>query len=155
MCSETSEAVGTTWEHAQLEFQKFLKIRITLPLQWVQKFERINWHLDFFQLLSCRLRKRVQQKSALETLAPCAPVGHPTSLPDVHRGEVDHFRQPCHNRYNSYTDVSFRLLCFLFVFAHILQALHGTMCEESVFWDLNYSIQYWWVWWHVGKKMCF
>ena len=31
MCSETSEAVGTTWEHAQLEFQKFLKIRITLP----------------------------------------------------------------------------------------------------------------------------
>ena len=30
MCSETSEAVGTTWEHAQLEFQKFLKIRITL-----------------------------------------------------------------------------------------------------------------------------
>ena len=30
MCSETSEAVGTTWEHAKLEFQKFLKIRITL-----------------------------------------------------------------------------------------------------------------------------
>ena len=30
MCFETSEAVGTTWEHAQLEFQKFLKIRITL-----------------------------------------------------------------------------------------------------------------------------
>ena len=30
MCSETSEAVGTTWEHAQLEFQKFLKIRIPL-----------------------------------------------------------------------------------------------------------------------------
>ena len=30
MCSETSEAVGTIWEHAQLEFQKFLKIRITL-----------------------------------------------------------------------------------------------------------------------------
>ena len=30
MCSETSEAVGTTWEHAQLEIQKFLKIRITL-----------------------------------------------------------------------------------------------------------------------------
>ena len=30
MCSETSEAVGTTWEHAQLEFQNFLKIRITL-----------------------------------------------------------------------------------------------------------------------------
>ena len=24
MCSETSEAVGTTWEHTQLEFQKFL-----------------------------------------------------------------------------------------------------------------------------------
>ena len=23
MCSETSEAVGTTWEHAQLEFQIF------------------------------------------------------------------------------------------------------------------------------------
>ena len=23
MCSETSEAVGTTWEHAQLEIQKF------------------------------------------------------------------------------------------------------------------------------------
>ena len=31
MSSETSEAVGTTWEHAQLEFQKFLKIRIPLP----------------------------------------------------------------------------------------------------------------------------
>ena len=31
MCSETSEAVGTTWEHAQLEFQNFLKIRIPLP----------------------------------------------------------------------------------------------------------------------------
>ena len=30
MCSETSEAVGTIWEHAQKEFQKFLKIRITL-----------------------------------------------------------------------------------------------------------------------------
>ena len=30
MCSETSEAVGTTWEHAKLEFQKFLKIRILL-----------------------------------------------------------------------------------------------------------------------------
>ena len=32
MCSETSEAVGTTWEHAQLGIQKFLKIRITLLL---------------------------------------------------------------------------------------------------------------------------
>ena len=32
MCSETSEAVGTTWEHAKLEFQKFLKIRITLMI---------------------------------------------------------------------------------------------------------------------------
>ena len=30
MCSEISEAVGTTWKHAQLEFQKFLKIRIPL-----------------------------------------------------------------------------------------------------------------------------
>ena len=30
MRSETSEAVETTWEHAQLEFQKFLKIRIPL-----------------------------------------------------------------------------------------------------------------------------
>ena len=30
MCSETSEALGTTWEHAQLKIQKFLKIRITL-----------------------------------------------------------------------------------------------------------------------------
>ena len=30
MCSETSEAVGITWEHAQLEFQNFLKIRIPL-----------------------------------------------------------------------------------------------------------------------------
>ena len=30
MCSETSEAVGTNWEHAQLEIQKFLKIRIPL-----------------------------------------------------------------------------------------------------------------------------
>ena len=34
MCSETGEAVGTTWEHAQLEFQKFLKIRITLMAQY-------------------------------------------------------------------------------------------------------------------------
>ena len=33
MCSETSEAVGTIWEHAQKEFQKFLKIRITLMPQ--------------------------------------------------------------------------------------------------------------------------
>ena len=33
MCSETSEAVGTIWEHAQKEFQKFLKIRITLVNQ--------------------------------------------------------------------------------------------------------------------------
>ena len=33
MCSETSEAVGTIWEHAQKEFQKFLKIRITLVRQ--------------------------------------------------------------------------------------------------------------------------
>ena len=33
MCSETSEAVGTTWEHAQLEFRKFLKIRITLLVE--------------------------------------------------------------------------------------------------------------------------
>jgi len=32
MCSETSEAVGTIWEHAQLEFQKFLKIRIILMI---------------------------------------------------------------------------------------------------------------------------
>ena len=39
MCSETSEAVGTTWEHAQLEFQKFLKIRIPL-LGWAH-----NWNL--------------------------------------------------------------------------------------------------------------
>ena len=31
MCSETSEAVGTIWEHAQKEFQRYLKIRITLP----------------------------------------------------------------------------------------------------------------------------
>ena len=31
MCSETSEVVGTIWEHAQKEFQKFLKISITLP----------------------------------------------------------------------------------------------------------------------------
>ena len=32
MCSETSEAVGTIWEHAKKEFQKVLKIRITLLL---------------------------------------------------------------------------------------------------------------------------
>ena len=25
MCSETSEAVGTTWEHAQSEFQNFFE----------------------------------------------------------------------------------------------------------------------------------
>ena len=37
MCSETSEAVGTTWEHAQLEFQKFLKIRITLLTEWFSR----------------------------------------------------------------------------------------------------------------------
>ena len=43
MCSETSEAVGTTWEHAQLEFQNFLKIRITLMDQasgeWTRRDE--------------------------------------------------------------------------------------------------------------------
>ena len=27
------------------------------------------------------------------------------------------------------------------------------MCEESVFWDLNYSIQYWWVGWLVGQNV--
>ena len=32
MCSETSEAVGTIWEHAKKELQKVLKIRITLLL---------------------------------------------------------------------------------------------------------------------------
>ena len=42
MCSETSEAVGTTWEHAQLEFQKFLKIRIPLIVYGLH-FE-ICWH---------------------------------------------------------------------------------------------------------------
>ena len=36
MCSETSEAVGTIWEHAEKEFQKFLKIRITL-LAWLER----------------------------------------------------------------------------------------------------------------------
>ena len=43
MCSETSEAVGTTWEHAQLEFQKFLKIRIPLVLsaQVILNFDHI------------------------------------------------------------------------------------------------------------------
>jgi len=29
------------------------------------------------------------------------------------------------------------------LFQMCTEALHGTMCEESVFWDLNYSIQYW------------
>ena len=41
MCSETSEAVGTIWEHAQKEFQKFLKIRITLPKR--KRFMKIVW----------------------------------------------------------------------------------------------------------------
>ena len=41
MCSETSEAVGTTWEHAQLEFQKFLKIRIPLAPDTVVSSEQI------------------------------------------------------------------------------------------------------------------
>ena len=40
MCSETSEAVGTTWEHAQSEFQKFLKIRIPL----LNKVEPLKHH---------------------------------------------------------------------------------------------------------------
>ena len=41
MRSETSEAVGTTWEHAQLEIQKFLKIRITLvPYSQMQMSEK-------------------------------------------------------------------------------------------------------------------
>ena len=39
MCSETSEAVGTIWEHAQKEFQKFLKIRITLMSTHASKLE--------------------------------------------------------------------------------------------------------------------
>ena len=36
ICSETSEAVGISWEHAQLKFQNFLKIRIPL-IFWSQK----------------------------------------------------------------------------------------------------------------------
>ena len=36
MCSETSEAMRTTWEHAQLEFQKFLKI---FPLKFPLKLK--------------------------------------------------------------------------------------------------------------------
>ena len=40
MCSETSEAVGTTWEHAQLEFQKFLKIRILLADNLLRHLEK-------------------------------------------------------------------------------------------------------------------
>ena len=43
MCSETSEAVGTTWEHAQLEIQKFLKIRIPL----ISEQESEDFHLPF------------------------------------------------------------------------------------------------------------
>ena len=69
MCPETSDAVGTIWEHAQKEFQEFLKIRITLNLLFhkrmicrgkpVQKVDSGNWvlvlqiaqdekHLNFF-----------------------------------------------------------------------------------------------------------
>ena len=39
MCSESSEAAGTTWEHAQLEFQKFLKIRIPLLVTFTGRGE--------------------------------------------------------------------------------------------------------------------
>ena len=53
MCSETSEAEGTTWEHAQLEFQNFLKIRIALL------------HMPIY---TCKLLPKAQQSEQRHTL---------------------------------------------------------------------------------------
>ena len=57
MCSETSEAVGTIWEHAQKEFQNFLKIRITLlpHSKSCFTFFSIAHNATFQQGLKCRL----------------------------------------------------------------------------------------------------
>ena len=57
MCSETSEAVGTTWEHAQLEFQKFLKIRITL----ICNISILIFSLDFDK--QCQMCKKSSSRS--------------------------------------------------------------------------------------------
>ena len=39
LCSETSDAVATTWEHAHLEIQNFLKISITLLIRTLKEPE--------------------------------------------------------------------------------------------------------------------
>ena len=61
MCSETSEAVGTTWEHAQLEFQKFLKIRIPLPTVMM----RINQKLSPYAFLGIATNKQSRVPTVL------------------------------------------------------------------------------------------
>ena len=103
MCSETSEAVGTTWESAQLEFQKFLKIRITLPKQvglmelcsdWI--FQLISWHygwarhcdtltvrntylgiLNHFSKLNTNITKTLPSiKTMLQICGQCVSIGY-------------------------------------------------------------------------------
>ena len=67
MCSETSEAVGTIWEHAQKEFQKFLKIRITL-LEGYSLYKRtshkvsICHHRSEIGLFLYRIPKHIHEK---------------------------------------------------------------------------------------------
>ena len=50
MCSGTSEAVGTIWEHAQLEFQKFLKIRIPLLICSLEGTQTLNTPINSTQI---------------------------------------------------------------------------------------------------------
>ena len=61
MCSETGEAVGTIWEHAQLKFQKFLKIRI--PLLGEAEQGQVEKSLKFEEVVerAVRLRLRAEQ----------------------------------------------------------------------------------------------
>ena len=81
MCSETSEAVGTTWEHAQLEIQKFLKIRITL----------LSGHRRVRQALAsktCHLtegntfKSRSDAKAAMRNCTPESKANYPLTKGD-------------------------------------------------------------------------
>ena len=73
MCSETSEAVGTNWEHAQLEIQKFLKIRITLVcrIKWWGTYTlrmRLSWlHMIWLFTINRRSSKFLVLKKLLSS----------------------------------------------------------------------------------------
>ena len=55
-CSETSEAMGTTWEHAKLDILKFIEIRITL---WGRVFKNLlNLRRQLIFSSSCKLHAR-------------------------------------------------------------------------------------------------